>query len=399
MRYQTGFLLMFLAFCRPASAGDWPNWRGPNHNGISEETGWQSVWPAAGPKRLWRASVGTGFASVSVSEGRVFTLGNDDNTDTLYCFDAGTGDILWKHAYQQQLAPKYYEGGPSATPTVAGDSVFTFSKSGGVRCIGASSGALIWKKDLATELKLKEPAWGFAGSPLVQGDRVIFNAGDSGVALDKRSGAVVWRSPEGPAGYSTPVPFPAGDQPGLALMGKDALIAVRADLGTVLWRYSWETRYDVNAADPVIVGGDRFFITSGYNHGCALVQVTGGQPALLWENKHMRSQITSPVLWKGHLYGVDDNQLVCLDVETGRLKWTDRSVGKGSLMIADGKLIVLSEKGELSVAEPSPAGFKPISRAQVLSGRCWTVPVLCNGRMYCRNASGDLVCLDVAVRP
>ena len=394
MRWITfSTLLLWFSGC-PGHAADWPNWRGPDHNGISAESGWASVWPSAGPKRLWKAAVGTGFASVTVSEGRVFTVGNEDNKDSVFCLDTETGDEVWRIAYEQKLAPKYYEGGPSATPTVDGDRVFTFSKSGLVHCLAAADGKLIWQRDLAADLNLKEPSWGFAGSPLVQGELLLLNAGNSGVALNKRSGDVAWSSGEGPSGYSTPVPFSAGGESLVALMGREELIAVRVNDGSVLWRFPWKTRYDVNAADPLVVSSERFFITSGYNRGCALVGIIDGQPTVLWENKNLRSQFASPVLWDGHLYGVDDKQLVCLELDSGERKWKDRSAGKGSLMVAGGRMIVLSDKGELSVAEISPASCKVISRAQVLGGRCWTVPVLANGRIYCRNAKGDLVCLD-----
>jgi outer membrane protein assembly factor BamB len=301
-------------------------------------------------------------------------------------------------AYNQKRARKYYEGGPSSTPTLDGNRVFTFSKSGWVHCLDAANGDVIWRKDLANTLDLKEPTWGFAGSPLVRADRVIFNAGDSGVALDKQSGEVVWSSGRGPGGYSTPVPFRAGEQQCVALMGKSELIAVQVDDGKVLWRYPWKTSHDVNAADPIVIDNHRFFITSGYGHGCALVEVNENQPKVVWENKNMRSQFTSPVLWEDHLYGVDNKQLVCLDVSSGNMEWKERSVGKGSLMLAGGLMLVLSDKGELAVVAPSPTEFEVISKAQVLGGKCWTVPVLSNGRVYCRNARGDVVCLDVGAR-
>jgi outer membrane protein assembly factor BamB len=393
-----GTLCILLFASGPLGAGDWPNWRGPAHDGISSETGWQSVWPSAGPRLLWKARVGTGFASAAVSGGRVYTLGNAGDQDTVFCFDVNTGDTVWTHSYKQKLAPKYYEGGPSATPTVEGNRVYTFSKSGLVLCLDAASGKVIWQKFVAADLNLEEPTWGFAGSVLVQGDLVILNAGDSGIALNKQSGEVVWSSGAGPSGYSTPVPFLTGAEPCVALMGKEDLLAVRVKDGSVLWRFPWKTQYDVNAADPIVIGGDRFFITSGYGHGCALIQVSGGEPTLVWENKNMSSQMSGGVLWQGHVYGIDDKQLRCLSLETGEVKWTEKSVGKGSLMLADGKLIVLGEKGELYCAETSPAGFKVISRAQVLGGKCWTTPVLSNGRIYCRNAKGDFVCLDVGAK-
>jgi outer membrane protein assembly factor BamB len=170
---------------------------------------------------------------------------------------------------------------------------------------------------------------------------------------------------------------------------------VKAAGGQQVWSYPWKTSYDVNAADPVL-DGDKMFISSGYNHGGAVVKFTGQGAEKVWENKNMRNHFNTCVLWQGHLYGPDDSGLRCLVFDTGDLKWTYGGFGKGSLMIADGKLVALSEKGELIIAEPAPTEFKLISRAKVLTGKCWTMPVLSNGRIYCRNAVGDVVCLDVS---
>jgi outer membrane protein assembly factor BamB len=163
----------------------------------------------------------------------------------------------------------------------------------------------------------------------------------------------------------------------------------------LLVEHPWKTSHGINAADPIVVGSDRVLLSSAYGTGCALIRVTGTQPTVLWQNKNLRSHVNTAVAWKGHAYGLDESELVCLDLASGAVRWRERSIGKGSLMIADGKIIVLSDKGELFVIETSPASFKVISRAQVLGGKCWTVPVLANGLIYCRNANGDLVGLDV----
>jgi outer membrane protein assembly factor BamB len=176
--------------------------------------------------------------------------------------------------------------------------------------------------------------------------------------------------------------------------------AVRLKDGKELWRYPWKTGWDVNAADPIISGG-KIFISSGYNHGGALLDVSGGKPKLLWENKNMRNHFNSCVLLAGFLYGFDGDAgqetttLKCLELLSGTVKWAEK-IGIGGLMAADGKLIVLSEKGELMVVEATPEKFKSISRAQALDGKCWTTPVLANGNIFCRNAKGDLICLDVS---
>jgi hypothetical protein len=205
---------------------------------------------------------------------------------------------------------------------------------------------------------------------------------------------VVWVSAKGPGAYATPVPLKVGSERCLAILSRQSLVAVKAADGHEVWSYPWKTDYDVNAADP-IVDGDKVFISSGYNHGGAVLKAAGQTPEKVWENKNLRNHFNSCVLWQGHLYGPDDSGLRCVAFETGGLKWSYGEFGKGSLMVADGKLVGLSEKGELIIAEPTPAEFKPIARAQVLQGKCWTTPLLSNGQIYCRNAVGDVVCLDV----
>jgi outer membrane protein assembly factor BamB len=393
-----------VAFATFANAADWYRFRGPDLNGISTESGWQTQWPADGPKRLWKASVGTGFSSVSVSHARLYTMGNDGvRTDTVFCFDAATGAEIWKHAYPCVLDPHFYEGGPSATPTVDDDRVYSLSRKGDLFCFDAAKGSVLWSINVNKDLGDEIPTWGFAGSPLVEGDLLILNVGSMGTALDKKTGKVVWSSPKGPSGYASPVPFDSGGQHGVAIMAKHTLEAVKPATGKSLWRFPWKTQYDVNAADPIIFD-DKVFISSGYGHGAALLDISHGKPSLVWENKEFRNHIATSVLWKGFLYGVDDvsntkYQLKCLDWKTGAMKWGEGSFGKGSLMMADGKIIGLSDKGVLIIIEPSPEGFRPIATAQVLGGKCWTAPVLSNGRIYCRNSRGDLVCVDVAGKP
>jgi outer membrane protein assembly factor BamB len=346
-------------------AADWPNYRGPDHNGISKETGWSAQWPANGPKQVWKAKVGMGFSSFAVANGCVYTTGNANDTDTIFCFDANTGAEVWKHSYPAPLDAKYYQGGTSATPTVDGDRVYTFSKRGLVQCLDAAKGTVIWSKNLAEELSAKLPEWHFAGSVLIDGDLAILNIGTAGAALDKKTGKTVWSSGPDAAGYSTPVPFDAGGERAVMLALKNTVAALQVKDGKELWSFPWKTQYDVNAAVP-IKHGTKVFISSGYNRGAGVFDVSEKPAKKIWENKNLRNHMASSILWKDHLYGIDENQLRCVVFDTGEVKWTDKVSGKGALKMADGKLIVLSEAGELLVAEASPAGFKPLSRAQVL---------------------------------
>jgi len=391
-------LLSLFGASLESGADDWPRWRGPDLNGISREKIIAS-WPAEGPKQLWKASVGIGFSSVAVSQGRVFTLGNKDETDTVYCFDATTGKELWKHSYACPIDPKYYEGGPGSTPTVEGGRVYTLSKRGHLFCFEADGGSVIWQKNLMEELGVKKPEWGFAGSALVQGNLLVLNLGGAGTAIDKATGKVVWTSDTNAAGYATPVPFTVGDERCVAIFSGKSLVGVRVNDGRELWRHSWVTKWDINSADPILVG-DKLFIST-FDRGCALLRLTGGSPKVVWENKNMANHFNSCVYWNGSFFGIDGNtdqpakDLRCIDGKTGDVKWKYDGLGLGSLMAADGKLIILSERGEVVIAEASPDAFKPLARAQVLGGKCWTTPVLANGRLYCRNARGDLICLDV----
>jgi outer membrane protein assembly factor BamB len=392
-------LLLVLTLPLAAAAGDWPRWRGPNVNGVSDETRWLDVWPEGGPPVAWRAAVGTGFSAVAVSQGRLFTVGNTDDTDTVSCLDAATGKAHWAHAYEAPRDPNMFDGGPTATPTVDGGRVYTLSRRGDLVCLDAATGAVVWSKNVPRETGQRVPGWGLAGSPLVHEDLLLLNLGDAGVALEKATGKVVWNSEVKDASYSSPVPFRRGTDWFAVFSSEDAYVAANVRTGKELWRVPWPTRYGVNAADPV-VAGEHVFVSSGYNKGAALLTMGEGEPAAVWQNKAVRNQINSSVLLGGFLYGVDGDTssraaLKCVELKTGAVRWEYDRTGCGSLTAAGGKLIVLSDRGELIVAPASPDGFRPTARAKVLDGKCWTAPVLANGRIYCRNADGDLVCLDV----
>ena len=391
--------LLVIASGARLAAGDWPHWRGPDRNGVSSEVGWSDQWPAAGPKVAWKAKVGLGYSSFVVAGGRVVTMGHADEKDTVFCFAADTGKELWKHSYPAELGDKYFDGGTTGTPTFDGGHVFVLSRWGDTMCLNAADGKVVWSKNVEKETGARIPDWGFGGAPLVHGDRLVLNVGDAGLALDKKSGAILWKSEPKSAGYSTPLLLKSGENT-LGIFGSgQSYVAVNLRDGKEAWRIRWLTQYGVNAADPV-VDGDRLFLSTGYDKGAALFKLGGAQPEQLWKSKVLRTQMNAAVLYRGHLYGVDGDttdkaSLKCLDFATGVEKWNHAGFGSGGVIIADGKLVALSGSGELMVAPASPDGFMPTPRAQVLGGKCWTAPVLADGRIYCRNSRGDVVCVDV----
>lgn len=384
----------------PAGADDWPQWRGPQRNGISAESGGLSPATGAEPVVLWQASVGTGFSSCAVAQGRVYTLGNQDETDVVRCLNSETGQELWQYRYPCALYPKAFEGGPLATPTVAGDRVYSLSKFGDCLCLDAQTGRLVWSRKFEPPVATKADYavwWGFAGSILATRERLLLAVGTAGVALDPLTGEVLWDNGPGYPGYSSPVAFRIGPQSCFGLVSGHEIVVAQADNGRVLWRIPWKTTWDQNAPDLIVEDG-KLFVSTGHNTGCALFDLTATPPIAVWRNKNMRNYLGSCVLWEGNLYGFDDKQLRCIDWQTGAVRWTLPDTGLGTLLLAGRRLLALQEDGTLLTLEATPEACRPLGRTKILTGRCWSAPALANGRLYVRNAAGVLVCLDLRRR-
>jgi outer membrane protein assembly factor BamB len=275
--------------------------------------------------------------------------------------------------------------------------VYTFSKEGHLFCLDTRDGKVVWARQF--ELWPFQEGdwrntWRYSGSPLVMGQRLFLSVGRAGLALDKRNGAVLWQSAAGHPGYSSPVPFRTAGVDAIAFFSGRAICGVEASSGRALWEIPWKTLWDLNAADPIILGS-RLFVSSGNGVGCALFELSTDPPREVWRNKNLKTLMNSAVLWQGNLYGFNDTHLSCISWESGEEHWSTRDVRKGSLLVAGNKLILLGETGNLVVAEPTPARYQPLATAQILEGRCWTSPVLSGGRLLARNAAGHVVCLDL----
>jgi len=397
-----------------AGGQDWPQWRGPNRNGISAE---KITWPAAGPKQLWKAAVGEGYSSVSVSGGRAYTMGSSkvdgiNEEDTVWCLDAKTGAVVWKYSYvcHQGGSPNY--PGPRATPTVEGQFVYTVSYKGQLHALNAATGAMVWSVDYVKDLHgriTNSNRHGISGSPLVDGDLLLAPVGGKGasvVAFDKATGKVVWKSGDDPPSFSSPVSFTVGDQRLVAILSGTGLFAYKLADGKPLWNVPWKNAEDLNTPEPILLG-DKVFVTCGSGgkgspgSGCGLFKITNDGLQEVYHNSNLSSQFACPVLIDGCIYGFDGyvsrKGMVCLDVNTGEIKWKNEKLS-GSLIAAGNKLIIQAMTGHLVVAEASPEGYKEIGRAPVFTraDQCWTPPALANGCVYCRNTKGDVVCLDLS---
>ena len=384
-------------------AQEWPQWLGPHRNGISGVTGLQRQWPAAGPVEVWRRPLGEGFSAIAVSGGALYTMFADASGEYIVSLDAADGDERWRVRSGDHYIERQGGNGPRCTPTVDGSIVYALSASGELYAVRTESGEVAWKRDLPADFGAERPTWGFSGSPLVEGDLLLLEVGGSKdralAALDKRSGKTVWTGQASKIAYSSPIAATIDGLRQVLFFTASGLVAVGPTNGTVYWEYPWRTPYDVNASTPLFIPPNRFFLSTGYDVGAGLIEVStsagGMQAKSVWRNKSMKNKMATSVHVDGFLYGLDNAILKCVDVATGTGQWRARGHGMGSLIWADGLLIVLSDTGRLALVEADPAGHSEIAAAQVLEGLCWTAPSLAHGRVYLRDMS-QIVCLQLA---
>lgn len=374
----------------------WLNWMGNRHDGVSTESGWSTEWPEEGLPIVWERQIGIGFSSVSIAKGRLYTMGHAEGKETVFCLDLITGKTRWSHTYESRLLDNLYEGGPGATPTIDGDYVYTVGKEGQLFCFGNAEGEIIWQRDLQEDLEVDLPEWGFNSSPFIFGDQLIVEAGCV-VSYDKVSGERNWKTQPHTAGYGSAVSFDHQGTDLIATLDSDALRVVQASDGVEIDAFPWKSPFRTNSTTPIVHEGT-IYVSTGYQVGCGLFRLSDGKLELVYDNREMRNHFNNSILHEGFLYGFDGNSnfgrvvnLTCMNHATGEVRWTQSGLGCGSLMIADGKLVILSDDGRLVIAEASPERYQPLCEAEILSGRCWTVPVLLGGHVYARNAAGDLV--------
>lgn len=394
-------ILLFVQTPQRVRADDWPCFRGPSHDGASPVKLPALDW-AKNPKVLWRRTLGRAFSSFAVVGNRLYTCGEEDQRQVLLCLHADTGEIIWKRPFEREITdPDPNLFGTRSTPTVDSGRVYIVGGHETLLCCDADTGSELWN------LKLDgRPHWGYAGSVLIEGDKAIFQAGGSRgslCAVNKSNGEPIWKSGTAHTAYATPLPFSFRDARYVCAVMANSAIVVEVGSGRQVLEIPRPSHEGVNVAMPIYHEG-HLFLSTGYGHGCAVYRLetkNGGLDAEeVWSNKALKNKFQTPVLYDGNLYSCDEISLKCVEFLTGKTHWRkggslSRGYAHGTVTLADGHLIILSAKGELQIARATPDGFTPLVKSKILDGRCWTVPVLINNRMYARSNT-EAVCISVA---
>ena len=399
---QLLLLIGLLGWSVAPAGGEWPQWRGSNRDGVSGESGLLKQWPAEGPPLVWKTSVaGQGYSSLSISEGRIFTQGARGDREFVIAIDVATGKLLWETVSGRRFGNNRGDG-PRGTPTLDGDRLYALGANGDLSCLEISTGRKIWAVNLLEEFGGSNIRWGISESPLVLGDRVLVNAGgpdSSIVALNKMDGSLIWKSQSDKAGYSSAVPLEInGVTQAIFFTGIRAL-GVDVDDGRLLWEYGQVSNRTANIATP-IVHGNRVFVSSDYGTGCALLEIkrngNGFRAEEIYFNQNMKNHHSSSILVGEVLYGYSSAILTALRFDTGEVLWKNRSVGKGSLVYAEGHLYCFSQNGVVGLVEASPEGYREKGRFSIPQGSLpsWSHPVISDGRLYLRDQD-DLYCFDI----
>lgn len=396
-----------------AGAADWPQFLGPERNGVSAETGLLSQWPNDGPNVVWRTPLGVGMSGVAIAGGRAFTMLQNDSDQFVVALSADDGRVLWRtpvaSAYSNAMGD-----GPRSTPTVAGRELFVYTGEGVLVACDADSGKKLWSVDVPKSLSTPPSEYGMSCSPVVTGDLVIVFAGAETAtvaAFHRADGKPAWKSGSGRAGYSSPVLMTLAGRPQIVALTGSGVQGLEPVNGKAFWSFPFPTEYDCNTACPVQIDGESILISAGENHGTAIVRIAADGPALraeevwnsLGKDSQLRAEWQTPVIHDGHVYGLDNiggagpiTNLVCIRLSDHKTMWMKPRFGKSNLILADGKLFLTTMKGELVIVEATPAEFRELSRA-TLTESTRQAPSLSNGRLFVRDNS-ELLCIDLKAR-
>ncbi|MDA2929485.1 PQQ-like beta-propeller repeat protein [Acidobacteria bacterium AH-259-O06] len=400
MRFRLFFALLIALVLTGAAVGamaapDWPQWRGPDRTGVSQETGLLQEWPAGGPPVVWSITgLGKGYGTVAIQRDHIFVQGTKGKDSVVFCLNRADGKILWSSALGTNLEQSR-GGGPRGTPTVDGERVYILTENGDLACLQTRDSSVVWHRNILRDFKGRNPNWLVSESPLIDGNHVIVTPGGpnaSVVALDKMSGKTVWTSQElsDRAAYSSCLVADVQGVRTVLAFTASAAVGLRATDGKLMWRYRPVANRTANVTTPIF-RNDKVFFTSAYGTGCALLalKAQGNEVKAeeIYFSRDMQNHHGGVVLVDGYVYGFSNRILTCMDFETGKRVWRARSVGKGSLTCADGRLYLLSENNVVGLAEATPEGYREKGRFMIQDQGwpSWAHPVVSGGKLYIRN--------------
>ncbi|HKA07242.1 MAG TPA: PQQ-binding-like beta-propeller repeat protein [Gemmataceae bacterium] len=408
------------AFAADSGPADWPQWRGPNRTGLSKETGLLKTWPTDGPKQIWKITgLGDGFSTPSISGGRIYLLGTKGKDEFLICLAEKDGERLWDVKIGQETGG---HPAPKSTPTIDDGFAYTVSSDGNLICVEIGKGTIKWQKNYRKDFGGRSGGWAYTESPLIDGDLLIGTPGGSTaalVALKKKTGDMVWKAPVtgvsrktsqnakkknnppeySQAGYSSVVVADIGGVKQYVQFLSGGVVGVRAKDGKLLWHYEDPANETANISTP-IVRGDFIFAATAYGTGAGQAKIVKTGDEFIAEPQYFLGKFQNHhggvVMVKDHIYGTNNNSLLCVEFKSGKLAWEDRCVGKGSVAFADGHLYVRGENGKVALVEANPAKYLEngkFDQPDRSSQPAWPHPVVANGKLYLRDWD-ILLCYD-----
>jgi outer membrane protein assembly factor BamB len=393
------------ALLAPSATADWPQFLGPNRDGIYTGPALAESWGDAGPRVVWKKAVGQGLAGPVVAGGRVILFHRQVDREIVEALETATGKSLWRYGYPTTYRDDFgFDEGPRAVPVVADGIVYTFGAEGQLNAIDLDKGSRVWSLDTARRYEVPKGFFGTAGSPLVEDGRVLANIGgkDAGiVAFDAKTGKELWRATKDEASYSSAAGATLNGKRVAVFLTRAGLVGLDPATGAIQFQQPWRSRSlsSVNVATPIVVN-DLIFVSAEYGPGAGVFQVKGNALAPLWtSNDALSNHYATSVYKDGILYGFHGRQeygpsLRAVELRTGKVRWNVDQFRAGSITLAGDRLVIVRESGEIVIAPATPDAFKPVAKAQVLSGTVRAFPALSDGFLYLRNEQ-TLACLDL----
>ena len=383
----------------------WTDFRGPNRDGEYREVPVLADWPTEGLRPLWKQPVGGGYASFVVARGRAFTIEQRGANEVVAAYDVPTGRELWTNSWAAEFRESMGGDGPRATPTWSDGKVYALGATGELRALDDASGKVIWRTNILSDSGARNLDWGMAAAPLVVDSTVIVLPGGSDghsiVGYDRATGKQVWSALGDKQAYCSPMLVTLKGVRQLLVVSATRMMGVVPGDGNVLWEYPFPTYNGINAAQPLVIGDNRVFVSASYGAGAAMIELSGGGDHFsvreVWRNTRMKNRFSGSVLRDGVIYGLDEGILAAIDAETGELKWKGGRYGYGQVVLAGNNLIVLTEDGDLALVRINPARHEEIARFRVLEGKTWNVPAISGGYLLVRNLA-EMAAFDLRVR-